>query len=98
MRKNEIFKNFYCNKTSLKQKTIDFIMNLFQKPFNTYQHDDKVRWMDKYVFSKLGRKAKYYTKFTTHGLPKPKTAERILSRKLTKNDVLLDDWNGNLIP
>lgn len=69
-----------------------------EKPFNTYQHDDKVRWMDKYVFSKLGRKAKYYTKFTTHGLPKPKTAERILGRKLTKNDLLLDDWNGNLIP
>lgn len=67
-----------------------------EKPFNTYQHDDKVKWMDKYVFSKLGRKAKYYTKFTTHGLPKPKVAEKILGRKLTKNDILIDDYNPNL--
>lgn len=68
-----------------------------EKPYNSYQHTDKIKWMDRYVFHKLNHKARYYTKFTTHGLPKPKIAEKILGRKLTKKDILIDDYNPNLI-
>lgn len=66
------------------------------KPYRIFQHKDKIYWMDKYVFNSLGHKSGYFTKVATAGTPKPVIAEKILGRKLTKNDILLDDYNVNL--
>lgn len=59
------------------------------------QYNSKLYWVTKYLIPRI-KNAEQYFHITTAGTPKPEIAEKILGRKLTKKDILIDDYNKNI--